>query len=57
MVCSSARSRPFAVDGLWHDPAQTAPNVQWVRDFYDDLQPHSTGQIYVNFLGGRASLP
>ena len=26
------------------------------RDFYDDLQPHATGQI-VNFLGGRASLP
>ena len=21
------------------------------RDFYDELQPHATGQIYVNFLG------
>ena len=44
---------PFmiSVDGLWHDASQNAANVQWVRDFYDELQPHSTGQVYVNFLG------
>lgn len=44
---------PFmiSVDGIWHDASKNEANTQWVRDFWSELQPHSTGQVYVNFLG------
>ena len=47
------RSAPFmvSIDGIWHDPSRNEANIQWVRDFYDELQPFSTGQSFVNFLG------
>lgn len=49
------RSAPFmiSIDGLWQDPAENAANTAWVRDFWDELQPHATGQIYANFLGAE----
>jgi FAD/FMN-containing dehydrogenase len=47
------RSAPFmiSIDGNWHDPAKNEEMIAWVRDFWDELQPHATGQIYANFLG------
>jgi len=46
----------LSIDGNWHDPAQNAPNVAWVRRFWDDLLPYSTGRNYVNFLGDEGDL-
>jgi FAD/FMN-containing dehydrogenase len=40
----------FAILTVWQDPAQTAENVTWARDFAAAMQPHSTG-VYVNNLG------
>lgn len=27
----------------------------WVREWFDALQPHSTGGVYVNFMGDEGS--
>jgi FAD/FMN-containing dehydrogenase len=40
----------FAILTIWQDPARTADNVTWARDFAGAMQPHSTG-VYVNNLG------
>jgi FAD/FMN-containing dehydrogenase len=40
----------FTILTVWQDPAQTAENVTWARDFAAAMQPHSTG-VYVNNLG------
>jgi FAD/FMN-containing dehydrogenase len=40
----------FAILTVWEDPAETAGHVAWARDFFDGMQPHSTG-VYVNNLG------
>jgi FAD/FMN-containing dehydrogenase len=40
----------FTILSVWEDPARSAQNVTWARDFFDAMQPHSTG-VYVNNLG------
>ena len=35
---------------MYPDPADTAKNVGWVRDYWSALHPHSSGGAYVNFL-------
>jgi FAD/FMN-containing dehydrogenase len=41
----------IAILGEWQNPADTARNVQWVREVATATQPFSTGGVYVNFLG------
>ena len=41
----------MGIYSLWNDPAQDAPNVQWVRRVWDAVQPHIPGGVYVNELG------
>ena len=31
------------------DPAQSGTHVQWARETWDALEPHSTGARYLNF--------
>jgi FAD/FMN-containing dehydrogenase len=39
------------IAGMWPDPADTAANTQWVRDYYAAIHPHSgTDGGYVNFM-------
>jgi len=47
-----SRSAPFmvSIDGNWHDPAKSDAGIAWVRSFWKELEPHSTGAIYLNFL-------
>jgi len=47
-----SRSAPFmvSIDGNWHDPAKNETSIAWVRSFFRELEPHSTGAIYLNFL-------
>ena len=47
-----SRSAPFmvSIDGNWHDPAKSEASIAWVRSFWKELEPHSTGAIYLNFL-------
>ena len=36
---------------LWNDPSQNAPNIAWVRELWDAIQPFVPGGVYVNELG------
>lgn len=40
----------FNAIGTWTDPAESSTNVQWVRDFWADMERFSAG-VYVNFMG------
>jgi FAD/FMN-containing dehydrogenase len=40
--------------GIWPDPAAKDENVRWVRDFWDAMEPYSSGSVYVNYLGQEA---
>jgi FAD/FMN-containing dehydrogenase len=39
----------FLIVGIWHDSAEDAGNIQWVRGLWQAIQPFSTGNIYVNY--------
>jgi FAD/FMN-containing dehydrogenase len=41
----------IAIVGVWNDPKDEAACTAWARSTYDDLQPFSTGSVYVNYLG------
>jgi berberine-like enzyme len=34
--------------------AQAESCIRWAREFWDAMQPHSTGGVYVNYLGREA---
>ena len=38
------------IAGMWPDPADNEKNIQWVRDYFEALHPHSAGGAYVNFM-------
>ncbi len=40
--------------GMWPDPGAKDENVKWVRDFWDAMEPYSSGGVYVNYLGQEA---
>jgi FAD/FMN-containing dehydrogenase len=42
--------------GTWPDAADDAPRSAWVRSFADDMQPFSSGGLYVNFMGREATV-
>jgi FAD/FMN-containing dehydrogenase len=41
----------LSIDGMWSDPADDARVIAWVRGAWDELRPHSTGGVYINFAG------
>lgn len=47
------RSMDFmlSLDAIWSNPMDDAANMGWVRDFWGDMQRHSTGRLYLNFPG------
>jgi FAD/FMN-containing dehydrogenase len=47
------RDKSYApvIVGIWDDAADDAANIQWVRDYYDAIHPHSGSEGgYVNFM-------
>jgi FAD/FMN-containing dehydrogenase len=46
------RDATFAcvIAGMWPDPADNEANIEWVRDYYGAIAPHSDPGGYVNFL-------
>jgi FAD/FMN-containing dehydrogenase len=42
----------FNVIGTWTEPEATERTIQWVRSFWDAMQPYASG-VYVNFLGNE----
>ncbi len=47
------RHAPWIVHpfGLWEDPADDARGRRWAHDVRADLEPWSTGAVYLNFIG------
>ncbi len=47
------RKAPWCIHpfGLWEDPADDERAKRWARDLRDDLQPWSSGAVYLNFIG------
>jgi FAD/FMN-containing dehydrogenase len=41
----------MGIYSLWTDPGQTGPNVAWVRDAWNAIQPYVGSGVYVNELG------
>jgi FAD/FMN-containing dehydrogenase len=40
--------------GVCTDPAEATRCVRWAREFWEAMQPFSTGGVYVNYLGQEA---
>jgi hypothetical protein len=38
------------IAGMWHDPSENKANIQWVRDYWSALHPHSVPGGYINFM-------
>jgi FAD/FMN-containing dehydrogenase len=49
----SGRGAPYVwnITTRWESPHDTDENVTWARDLGAALEPFSTGQSYVNFIG------
>ena len=47
------RSAPFmlSLDAIWPEAKDDEANMDWVRQFWDGMQRHSTGRMYLNFPG------
>lgn len=41
----------FLITSIWPNPADTERNVEWARDLWDAMQPHTSQGVYVNYLG------
>jgi len=48
-----ARDAAFVLNfmGDWRDARETPRHVAWVREAWNRLAPHSTGAVYLNYLG------
>ena len=46
------RRNPFTlvIPGMWTDPAESASQMKWVRDFWEAMQPFASDAVYVNYL-------
>ena len=38
------------IAGMWPDPATNEANIEWVRNYYNAVAPHSEAGGYVNFM-------
>jgi FAD/FMN-containing dehydrogenase len=50
------RGAPFnaLVVSSWLDPRENEKHIRWTRQVWQALQPHSSGGVYVNYLGQEA---
>jgi FAD/FMN-containing dehydrogenase len=44
----------FMAAGVCSDPSEAANCIKWAREFWEAMQPFSTGAVYVNYLGREA---
>jgi FAD/FMN-containing dehydrogenase len=40
----------LAIGGSWDDSADNEKNIRYVREFWDDIEPMTSGGVYVNFM-------
>jgi FAD/FMN-containing dehydrogenase len=50
------RNAPYnlLIFGVWSDPAESDKCIRWAREFWNAIQPFSSGGVYVNYLGREA---
>ncbi len=50
------RNTPYVLNiiGLWPEHEEADKHITWTRDFARAIQPMSTGQVYLNFLGSES---
>jgi FAD/FMN-containing dehydrogenase len=42
----------MAINAVWtEDDPEPDRHIAWARDFFDAMQPHTSGRVYLNFLG------
>lgn len=42
------------INGVWTaEDADVADDTAWARDYFDAMQPYSTGGVYINFVGNE----
>ena len=53
------REAPFliGIESNWDDPADNERNIAWTRRVFQELQPFSTGGLYLNFEEHRDGAP
>src|SRR5262249_20943049 len=39
------------IDAVWSEPGRASARMAWTSGLWDAVRPHSTGRVYVNFLG------
>ena len=39
----------LSIDCMWLDPSDDETNIQWTRDFFDEIYQETQGQVYFNF--------
>jgi hypothetical protein len=40
------------INAVWtEDDPEPERHITWAREFFDAMQPHASGRVYVNFLG------
>jgi hypothetical protein len=40
------------INAVWtEDDPEPERHIAWARDFFDAMQPHASGRVYLNFLG------
>jgi FAD/FMN-containing dehydrogenase len=51
------RDAPYVLNiiGLWMEQEKADKHIAWARDFAQAMQPVSTGQVYLNFLGDEGA--
>ena len=40
----------YDIISQWTDPSETDMHIQWTRDFFNRVEPFTTGGVYVNHL-------
>jgi FAD/FMN-containing dehydrogenase len=40
----------FLITSLWRDPMQSERHILWTRQYWEAMQPFSSGLTYVNYL-------
>jgi FAD/FMN-containing dehydrogenase len=40
----------LVIAAIWSEPAEQEAHIDWARDFWGAMRPHSTGDVYVNYL-------
>ena len=45
----------YDIISQWTDPSETDKQIQWTRDFFNRVEPFTTGGVYVNHLDAEES--